>query len=202
MAMADAIDFYFDFSSPYGYLAAQSIDELGARHDREVRWRPFLLGAVFKTTGQQPLLDIPLKGAYARRDMARSARRLGVPFVVPERFPFASIAACRAYYYLAGRDQDLAKQLARALFHAAFGEGRDIGPAEAVVAEAAGLGLAKAEVSAALQDLEVKERLKAEVAKAEAAGVFGSPYFVVDGEPFWGHDRLADLDRWLETGGW
>ena len=202
MAMADAIDFYFDFSSPYGYLAAQSIDELGARHDREVRWRPFLLGAVFKTTGQQPLLDIPLKGTYARHDMARSARRLGVPFVVPERFPFASIAACRAYYYLAGRDQDLAKQLARALFHAAFGEGRDIGPAEAVVAEAAGLGLAKAEVSAALQDLEVKERLKAEVAKAEAAGVFGSPYFVVDGEPFWGHDRLADLDRWLETGGW
>ena len=155
MATADAIDFYFDFSSPYGYLAAQLIDDLGARHSREVRWRPFLLGAVFKTTGQQPLLDIPLKGAYARRDIARSARQLGVPFVVPERFPFASIAACRAYYYLAGRDRDLAKQLARALYHAAFGEGRDIGPADAVVSEAASLGLAKAEVSAALQDLEV-----------------------------------------------
>ena len=74
----------------YGYLAAQRIDEIGAENGRDVDWRPFLLGAVFKTTGAQPLLDIPLKGDYARRDLARSARLMDIPFSVPKQFPFMS----------------------------------------------------------------------------------------------------------------
>ena len=72
--MADPIDFYFDFSSPYGYFASTQIDRIAAKHGREVAWRPILLGAVFKVTRQQPLPTIPLKGDYARHDHARSAR--------------------------------------------------------------------------------------------------------------------------------
>ena len=200
--MVAPIDFYFDFSSPYGYLAAQRIDDIAARHGREAAWRPYLLGAVFKTTGSQPLLQIPMKGEYAERDMRRCARLFGIPFTWPPTFPFASVAACRAYYRLSDRDPAQAKDLAKALYRAAFAEGRDISSAEAVGEVAAELGIDRDTLLAALQAPEVKERLKQEVDAAIARGVFGSPFIFVDGEPFWGHDRLEHVERWLETGGW
>lgn len=200
--MAAAIDFYFDFSSPYGYLAAQEIDEIAARQGRAVIWRPFLLGAVFKTTRQEPLLNIPLKGDYAKQDMERCARLLNVPFQLPSPFPFAAVAASRAFYWLAERDQEPAKALAKRLYQAAFGEGRDISPAETVAAVAAEIGYDRDEVLAALNDPAVKDRLRQEVEAAETAGVFGSPFVIVDGEPFWGQDRLAHAEKWMETGGW
>lgn len=200
--MSDPIDFYFDFSSPYGYLASKRIDALAAKHGRSVNWRPHLLGAVFKTTGSQPLLNIPMKGDYARIDMPRAARLHGVPFVMPERFPFLSVAAARAFYWLHDSDPAKATDLARALYDAAFGEGRDIANAETVMEIAVGLGVDASALTAALADPAVKERLKTEVAAAIERGVFGSPYIFVDGEPFWGNDKLDDIDRWLETGGW
>ena len=200
--MADPIDFYFDFSSPYGYLAAQSVDVLAARAGRGVTWRPFLLGAVFKTTGSQPLVEIPLKGDYALRDMHRAARWLGVPFQMPESFPFASIAACRAFYALVDDHPDRAKALALALYRRAFGEGGEITSPEQVIAVAGEIGLDQQALAAALQDTALKARLRREVEAAVAAGVFGSPFFVADGEPFWGHDRLDHLEEWLKKGGW
>lgn len=200
--MPDPIDFYFDFSSPYGYLASRRIDEVAARHGRAVNWRPHLIGAAFKTTGSQPLLDIPMKGDYARIDMPRTARLHGIPFVMPERFPFLSVVAARAFYWLGDSDPAKAVDLARGLYNAAFGEGRDIAKTETVIEVAAGLGVDAAALTAALSDPAVKERLKTEVAAAIERGVFGSPYIFVDGEPFWGHDKLDDIDRWLETGGW
>lgn len=200
--MSDPIDFYFDFSSPYGYLAAKRIDDIAARHGRSVTWRPHLIGAVFPTTGSKPLLDIPLKGDYARRELPRTARRLGIPFQLPKPFPFLSVAAARAFYWLSDSDPATARELAIALYDRAFGAGGDISGAEAVIAVAAGLGVDAAALSAALNDPAVKQRLKAEVDAAIARGVFGSPYIVIDGEPFWGHDKLAEIDAWLETGGW
>jgi len=200
--MADPIAFYFDFSSPYGYLAAQRIEGIGAKHGREVAWKPYLMGITFKTTGLRPLVDVPLKGGYTRHDLPRSARLLGVPFRLPEPFPFPSVAACRAYYWLVDRDRSRAVTLAKALYHAAFGQGRDVSGAAAVVAVAAELGVDEDALTAALEDSAVKDRLRAEVEDAMAKGAFGSPFVLVDGEPFWGHDRLDHVDRWLETGGW
>ncbi len=200
--MAAAIEFYFDFSSPYGYLAAQRIDEVVAEYGREVAWKPFLLGALFKTTGSQPLLDIPMKGDYARRDLARGARFYDIPFVLPETFPFMSVAACRATYWLGERDVGSAKALAAALFDAVFGAGQSISRPEEVAAIAAELGHDRDEVLAAVQDQRIKDLLRREVDAAIAKGVFGSPYIIVDGEPFWGFDRLDHVARWLETGGW
>ena len=200
--MTRPVEFYFDFSSPYAYLSAQVIDDLGERHGREVAWRPFLLGVVFKITGQQPLLGMPVKGDYARRDLRRSARLLDVPFTVPATFPFMSTAACRAFYWLSDRDAGAAKDLAKALFAAAFGRGEDVAGAEAVVEVAAGLGVDGNELAAALQDQGVKDRLRQEVEAAVGKGVFGSPFFIVDDEPFWGHDHLPDVERWLKEGGW
>ena len=200
--MPDAIDFYFDFSSPYGYLASRRIDGIAAKHGRSVTWRPHLIGAAFATTGSQPLLNIPMKGEYARIDLPRTARRHGIPLVMPQRFPFLSVAAARAFYWLSDSDPAKAHALAVALYNAAFGEGRDIASADNIVEIALGLGIDGATLRAALGDEAVKARLKAEVAAAIERGVFGSPYIIVDGEPFWGHDKLEDIDRWLATGGW
>lgn len=191
------LDFYFDFSSPYGYLAATAIDAISARHGRSVEWRPFLLGAAFKESGARPLTEIPLKGDYVRHDLPRFARRLGVPFTLPQPFPFLSINACRAFYWLRDRDGDLARRFAKAVFAAAFGEGRDVSGSASVCQIAAALGVSAEETRTALLSPAVKERLRAEVDAAVKHGMFGSPLIIVDGERFWGADRLEQVDAWL-----
>jgi 2-hydroxychromene-2-carboxylate isomerase len=200
--MASDIDFYFDFSSPYGYIAGECIDALAAKHGREATWRPFLLGVAFKTTGGAPLPSIPLKGAYHLRDMIRTARYRGVPYRHPAVFPISSVSPCRAFYWLEAKDPARAKALAKALYRAYFVDGVDISSADNTVAVCARSGLNADEVRAGINDQAVKDRTRAEVEKAIAAGAFGSPYIVVDGEPFWGSDRLEQIDKWLATGGW
>ena len=196
------IDFYFDFSSPYAYLISGKIDEMAQLYGRAVNWRPVLLGVIFKTTGAVPLLDQPLKGTYSRRDMERMARLYGVPLAFPEVSPLPSVPAARAIYWIQDQDPKLARKVARALFDEAWGKGGDIRDAEAVVRIAAEAGVDAAALTAALQDNAVKERLKTEIEAAMAAGVCGSPFFIVDGEPFWGADRLDQVEHWLATGGW
>ncbi len=199
--MAEPIVFYFEFSSPYGYVASRLIDDLAAKHGRTVSWRPILLGPIFKVTGAQPLVGIPLKGDYARRDLARVTRRLGIAFKMPDPFPFSAVAAARAFYWLDSGDPKAAHRLAQALYAAAF-SGRDISKAETVADVASEIGLDGAAVAEGLASPQTKERTRAENDAAVALGVFGSPYIIVDGEPFWGSDRLDEIDRWLETGGW
>lgn len=200
--MTRPLEFYFDFSSPYGYFAAAKIDALATKYGRISIWRPILLGAVFKITGQQPLTTIPLKGSYAVHDLKRSARWFELPFKLPSKFPIATAAPCRAYYWLHDRDPDAAKVLAQALYRAYFAEDRDISNPEITINVAAKLGHGKDEVAQALNDPAVKERLKTEIDAAMERGVFGSPYFVVDGEPFWGADRLPQIEQWLAKGPW
>ena len=198
--MANPIDFYFDYSSPYGYFAAMKIDDLAAKHGRSVAWKPVLLGAVFKVTGGQPLPTLPLKGPYALRDILRSARFYDVPYKQPTKFPVATQAPARAFYWANDRDPALAKKLAQTLYQAYFVQDRDISSPEITADVAAALGLKREEVLAALNDTTVKDRLKNEVDAAIKLGVFGSPYIVVDGEPFWGIDRFDQLERWLAHG--
>jgi hypothetical protein len=100
---AAPVDFYFDFSSPYGYFAAEKIDALAARHGRTVHWHPFLLGATFKVTGLGPLPGIPLKGAYSMHDIERSARFFGLPYRQPSTFPIPTQHAARAFLWLNDR---------------------------------------------------------------------------------------------------
>ena len=200
--MTKTIDFYFDFSSPYGYLASTRVDALALKHGATVEWRPFLLGAVFKLTGAAPLTGIPIKGDYALHDWARAARRYGVPFHMPAQFPFGTVTACRAYYHLRQKDPAGAVKLAKALLHAAFGEGRDICPVESVGAIAEAHGFDAEDILAGIQSAPVKELLKHEVEHAIARGVFGSPFFMVEGEGFWGEDRLDEVAEWLDRGGW
>ena len=200
--MADPIEFYFDFSSPYGYLASHQIEAIAARHGRQVRWRPYLLGVAFKETGQKPLVEQPLRGPYHQHDFVRSARRIGVPFQLPTPFPFAGMAPSRAFYWLEERDGDLAKRFARKAYDRIFGEGRGVADAVAVADVAALLGIDSAALTAGINDPAIKERLRAETDAAIKRGVFGSPFIYIDGEPFWGHDRLGQVEEWLARGGW
>jgi 2-hydroxychromene-2-carboxylate isomerase len=198
--MATPIEFYFDFSSPYSYLASEAIEHLAARYGREVDFKPMLLGAAFKVAGTRPLTEVPLKGEYSKRDMQRSARFAGVPFVLPEPFPIGAVAASRCVIWLGDTDS----QRARAFVHAAFREyfvaGRNIADTSVLADVLRQVGVDPELALAAIQQPEIKERLKTHVDAALARGVFGAPFIFVDAEPFWGHDRLAQVEQWLATG--
>jgi 2-hydroxychromene-2-carboxylate isomerase len=187
--MKAPLDFYFDFSSPYGYLASCKIEALATKHGRTVKWRPMLLGAAFKATGSGPLPSIPLKGDYSKRDFLRSARFHDVQFRLPDQFPVSTVSACRAFYATPAEKQ---VPLAKALFRAYFVDNVNISEADNVLKVAASVGL-----KPDLNDQAVKDKTRAEVDAALAKGVFGSPYILVDGEPFWGVDRFDQLERWL-----
>ncbi|HYD32914.1 MAG TPA: 2-hydroxychromene-2-carboxylate isomerase [Azospirillaceae bacterium] len=197
-----AIEFWFDFSSPYAYFAAQRIDEVAERHGRTAVWRPFLLGAAFKSTGMGPLLHMPLRGEYARHDWERIARWTGTPYSLPDKFPYSGLQASRAFYWLDAQDPELARRFARRVFRAYFADGIDPTTAEVVADLAAAEGVDREAALAAMADPAIKERLKAETEGALARGIFGSPFMVADGEGFWGFDRIPMLEAWLTSGGW
>jgi 2-hydroxychromene-2-carboxylate isomerase len=194
------IEFYFDFSSPYSYLASEQIEPLAAKYGRKVAYKPMLLGVAFKTSGMAPLTEIPLKGDYARRDFARSARFVGVPFNMPNPFPVATVTAARALLWLQQAHASRATDFVHALLRAYFVQGRNVGDAPVVAQVADELGLDTGAMALAVQDPAIKDQLKRTVDEAIARGVFGAPFIFVDGEPFWGNDRLPQVERWLAHG--
>lgn len=197
------IDFYFDFSSPYGYFASCRIDDVAQRHGRDVIWRPYLMGAAMKLTGSKPLVERQMIGEYSHRDIPRTARRYGITFNPPPApFPLPSIAACRAFYWLCDRDPTRARDFAQRTYAALFVDGRNISEVDVIVELATSAGANADETRAALANQAVKDRLRQATDTAIERGVFGSPFFIVDGEPFWGNDRIDELDKWLEGGGW
>lgn len=200
--MDTPIDFYYDYSSPYGYLAAEQIEAVAARHGAAVAWRPVLLGAVFKVTGARPLTEAPLKGTYSAADFRRSAAFYGVPYSPPARFPISTIAAARATLWARAEAPERYKALALAFFRAYFRDGRALDEPDVVAAVAAENGFDAVQMMAAISSDAIKAALKQEVDEAIARGVFGSPYFFVGNEPFWGADRLPMLEAWIARGGW
>ncbi len=199
--MAEPVLFYFDFTSPYSYLASERIDALAEKYGRKVQWRPILLGGVFKALGTVSLVKQPGQAAYSVKDFARSARYYGIPYVQPATFPILTVAPSRAYYWLHGQDCGMARRFAHEIFRAYFAEGRDIADTTVVLELAAKVGADKTALEAGMGDPAIKDRLRAETDAAVAAGVFGAPWIVVDGEPFWGADRLPQIEQWLERGG-
>ena len=195
------LDFYFDFSSPYSYLASEKIEALAARFGRQVRWHPILLGVIFKATGAVPLTQAPLKGDYSKLDFARSARFMEVPFRLPSVFPLATHLAARAFYWLQNNDPVLAQRFAQAIFRALYVDDRDISQADTVLDIAQTLGIERSALASAITSEPLKQQLKDAVEAAMKKGVFGAPLIYCDGEPFMGADRLPQLEHWLRTGG-
>lgn len=204
MALQDhhMIEFWFDFSSGYAYFAALEIEALAARHGRAVLWRPFMLGSALKRTGLTGLSSTPIKGDYARHDWQRLARRQGVPFAPPSFHPITALPCSRAFYWIEQQQPQHAAAYAKAVFRAYYGSGADLRNTAAAAALAAPLGIDAAALAAAIETDAVKQHFRRVSESGLERGVFGSPYFIVDGEPFWGWDRLPLLDDWLTRNGW
>jgi 2-hydroxychromene-2-carboxylate isomerase len=189
------IDFYFDFSSPYSYLATASIDELAARHGYTVNWTPMMLGIIFKNTGSAPLTEQhPWRAQYAVMDFRRSAEFAGIPFRQPSRFPQASHNPARVLIWLQQTAPDKARPFAKAVFRHLFIEDGDIQNVDNLVKIGAALGIDEAALRASIQDPAVKQRLVENNESAVKRQVFGAPTFFVGDEPFWGHDRIPHLE--------
>jgi 2-hydroxychromene-2-carboxylate isomerase len=198
--MAARIDFWFDFSSPYSYIANEWIDAVAARHGRTVRRQAILLGATFQAAELKSPVAYPLKREYSLRDFARSARFAGVPFVIPEKFPIPTQNAARLFWWLDAKNPVTAAHWAHHGLRAVFARGIDLSDPAALAGVAAEFGLDAKEAEAVWTDPVWKARLKQANDEAIAAGVFGAPFFMIDGEPFWGNDRRPQIERWLEQG--
>lgn len=199
--MTAAIDFYFDFSSPYGYFASTRIEALASKYGRTVNWHPVLLGVMFKTTGAVPLSMVPLKGEYSLHDFERSARFHGIPYTRPELFPLPTQLAARAMLWLEEtQGKDKAVEFAKAVYAAYFVDSKKIIDPEAIGPIAAGIGIDANALIEGANSQAIKDRLRTEVEAAMARGVFGSPFVIVDGESFWGFDRFDQIEALLKNG--
>jgi 2-hydroxychromene-2-carboxylate isomerase len=192
-----ALDFWFDFASTYSYLAAMRIGPLAEQAGVRVRFRPFLLGPIFKTQGwtTSPFNLYPAKGRHMWRDLERQCTELALPFRRPDPFPQNSLLAARVA--LVGIDQAWGEDFCLAVFRSEFGEGRSIENPTTIGDVLAGLSVDAAQALAAAQSDEIKTRLRAQTDEAQRLGLFGAPSFTTaDGELFWGNDRLEQALRW------
>lgn len=194
--MADPITFYFDFISPYSYLAWTQIHALAERHGRAVEPAPILFAALLNAYGHKGPAEIPPKRAYIFKDVLRSAARLGQPLVPPPAHPFNPLLALRVAS--APMPAPTRRALVDALYRATWGGGGGVEGASQIAAALASVGLdPEATLRAATSD-DGKARVRARTEEALARGVFGVPTTWVDGEIFWGLDSFGHLERYLE----
>lgn len=198
--MKPALQFYFDFSSPYGYMGAMRIDELAARHERLVDWHPILLGVIFKTTEAKPLTMIPIKGEYFKKDFVRTAHFHQIPFNIPAVFPISTQNTARAMLWIQrehGRDSAIA--FAKKALQAYFVDGFPIGDTDTILNLAEQCGLVRQEVADGMLLPEIRSQLKTDVEEALALGVFGAPFVIIDDQQFWGFDRFDQIEMHLKN---
>jgi len=196
--MTAPITFFFDFTSTFSYIAAQKIDDLAARYGRRVDWIAVSLGHLFQAQRITPPPMIPAKFNYLRIDFARSCDFAGLPHKLPDPFPPDVKIARYAFYRIKARDEALARDFARAAMLQLFGYGRSITTTPEILAACANLpAVTGTEIDAAATDMGAKRAVIAAVEAAKAAGMSGAPYMMLDGEPFWGADRLDHLERRL-----
>jgi len=193
------LQFWFDFASSYSYVAALRIEDECARAGVQVEYKPFLLGAIFTELlgiKDSPFNTQPVRGGYMWRDLERLCEKYALPWRRPAMFPRNSLLAAR----VACCAPAPIGPLTRAIFRANFAEDRDIADPEVlrqVIDSAGGDG---AHLVALARTLPVKEHLRAQTAEARRLGIFGAPDFVVNGELFFGQDRLEDAIAWAKRG--
>jgi len=200
--MSDAaLDFWFDFASTYSYPAALRIRPLARQAGVIIRFRPFLLGPIFKAQGWQtsPFNLCEAKGRNMWRDLERICADLSLSIQRPEPFPQNSLLGARVA--LVGLAETWGEDFCEALYRAQFGEGRRIDNPATIADVLTGLKIDSAAVLATAQSDKIKSELRAQTEEAERLGVFGAPSFITaDGELFWGNDRLERALLWTKQG--
>jgi 2-hydroxychromene-2-carboxylate isomerase len=187
------VEFFFDLSSPYSYLAATQMKPIAERTGAEIAWRPMVLGAVFKTVGNEMPARVPHKARWMGNDLSRWAEHYGVPFRFSSHFPSNAIKAMRLVLV----DDAKAAAVAMAGFRAMWADDRDITDDAELRRIAADGGLDAAAALQAIEKPEVKERLRANTEEAIARGAFGAPTMLVGDQLFWGNDRLHFVEAAL-----
>lgn len=191
-----ALEFWFEFASPYSYLSAEEIDDKARAAGVRVLWKPFLLGPIFARQGwtDSPFNLYPAKGAYMWRDMERLCAKKNIPLRRPTTFPRNGLLAARVATAI--EDELLSGVFAKAAFRANFVEDQDIS-APGVIAQALqSIGLSADEWLDRASREETKALLRRRTEEAVSRGIFGAPSFVAQGELFWGGDRLGDALAW------
>ena len=194
---AAVLDFWFDFASTYSYLAAVRIGPLAVKASVDVRFRPFLLGPIFKAQGwdTSPFSIYQAKGRYMWRDMERQAAGLGRPFRQPEVFPQNSLLAARLALF--GLTQGWGEAFCVAVFVEEFERGGRIDDDATLAAILSQLRVDAAPALQAAQSNDIKAHLRTQTEQAQKLGIFGAPTFITaDGELFWGNDRLEQALAW------
>jgi 2-hydroxychromene-2-carboxylate isomerase len=190
------LHFWFELASTYSYPAAMRVEERATAAGVAVAWRSFLLGPIFQAQGwnDSPFNVYPVKGQYMWRDLARICAKEGLPFTHPNRFPRPSLIGARVACI--GAHEPWGPAFVRAVYTANFHGDRETGDPEVIAAILRDLGVDAEETLARSQSAAVKAELRANTDEAIALGIFGAPSFVVEGELFWGNDRLDDALAW------
>jgi 2-hydroxychromene-2-carboxylate isomerase len=190
--MAKQIEFYFDYGSPFSYLADTQLPAMAHRNGAEIVYQPILLGGIFKATGNASPIAIPAKGKYMMLELDRWARQYGVEMKMNPHFPFNTIRMMRGA--VAALQQKRFAAYHSAMFRAVWSEGRNLGKEDALreLLQSAAID------PASIDGDEIKTQLRANTDQAVARGAFGAPTFFVNGEIFWGNDRLDFVEAALK----
>jgi len=187
------IEFFFDYGSPASYLAYTQMPRIAQRTGAEIVYRPFLLGGVFKATGNRSPIEIPPKGAWMMGDLARFAKRYGVPYVRNPHFPINTLNLMRGA--IAAENEGRLIPYSDAIFRAVWADQRNMEDPIVIAAVLREAGFDPAAMMAAIGTAQVKDRLRANTEEAVSRGVFGAPTFFVGKELFFGQDRLDFVEE-------
>ena len=197
--MTKTVEFYFDVGSPAAYLAFKRLPAICEAAQARLEYQPMLLGGVFQAAGNQSPMNVPAKGRYMVDDLARFARRHGIAFRHNPFFPINTLTLMRGATGLQLREPARMLPYVEAVYRAIWVEGRDMNDPAVVAAVLQEAGFDPQALQALAGDPEVKERLKAVTQEAVARGVFGAPTCFVDGQMYWGQDRLDFVQEALEA---
>lgn len=195
---SQVIDFFYDVGSSYSYLAASQVEHIEKRTGASVRHRPFLLGGVFKATGNGPPSSVPAKLKWLVTDMQRWSELYEIPFHIPSRFPLQTLTTQRALTAAAliGGEPSV-RALTMPLFRAYWGDDRDVSAPDVIAEIAASVGLDGPRLLEHAASQAAKDALRATTDEAVDRGAFGAPTFAVGDQLFWGNDRIVLLERHL-----
>ncbi len=193
--MSKTIDFYYDYISPASYFAWVRLQELCERTGASINYKPMLLGGIFKANGNTSPITVPAKWEWIKRDFAKTAEYYGIPYQLNPHFIFSTVNVMRGALWAlsAGRIEDYN----RAMYKAAWADGKDLSDADTVKAVLEEAGFDAAEVLEAMTQPEIKQALITATTEAAERGVFGAPTMFVGDELFFGQDRLDFVERAL-----
>ncbi len=196
--MKKKVEFYYDFSSPYSYLASTQIEKLCERGNTELEWKPFLLGGIYKETGNRAPLEVPNKLDYLKKDLKDWAKYYGIELNFPSLFPLNSVKAMRGALVPSLSGSDKFNEYNHRLFRLYWVDGKDLSSDEILKRTVSELGIDPERFIEGISRQEIKDRLREETAKAARRGAFGAPTFFVGENMFWGNDRLKLLEEYLK----